>query len=252
VSRGEQVRKHAPWDRSKGRPEPIRALNLVHEVENQDPLVRLSEFAPSVRVPRPTTIAFCRHLVALMAEQAAQSLPKGVVLVVTDAYRPLSRQQRIYDWFTQCVKDAFPHLNHAQTRRKVNRWVAPCDQKAPPGHCTGAALDVILEDEYGEPLDVASPYDRFLAGPTYTIGLSEVAQFNRDLLVNAMLNAGFSNCRDEWWHYSYGDAGWAVRLNKFECFYGLAELPVHEYEQAHKLWLRAFEDRVNPFFEALT
>ncbi len=66
-------------------------------------------------------------------------------------------------------------------------------------------------------------------------------------MVEAMLGAGFSNCRDEWWHYSYGDAGWAVRLQEESCFYGLAELAPDLYAEQERIWLEGLHDRKNPF-----
>jgi D-alanyl-D-alanine dipeptidase len=235
------------WDRNKGRPEPIRALNRVREVECGEPLVDLRSAAPSVTIARPQTIPWCRATVAEMAERAARSLPPGVRLAVTDAWRPIDRQRRIYEWLTQCALEVWPDLTHSALRRKINRWVAPVDQKAPPGHCTGAALDVILIDDQNEPIDVFSPYDRFKAAPTYTLGLDPEARRNRDLLVEAMLAAGFSNCRDEWWHYSFGDAGWAVRLGFDECRYGLILLPRSEYEEQERIWIEEMKSRPNPF-----
>jgi D-alanyl-D-alanine dipeptidase len=40
-----------------------------------------------------------------------------------------------------------------------------------------------------------------------------------------MLGAGFSNCHEEYWHYSFGDAAWALRTGSPYCFYGLIEAP---------------------------
>lgn len=237
------------WDRTKGRPEPIRALNLVLEQENGEPLVDLRDHAPTVRFIREATIPFCRKSVAEMAEQAARSLPAGVYLAVTDAWRPFERQQRIYEWMKGCILEAFPGISYSAMRRKACRWVAPVDQKAPPGHCTGAALDVALIDESGEPLDVTSPFERFAASPTYVFGLSEAAQQNRSLMVGAMLGAGFSNCRDEYWHYSYGDAGWAVRMDLSECMYGLIELDESHWRTKQDLWWEQLRTRPNPFLE---
>lgn len=207
----------------------------------------LREAAPSVRILRPQTIPFVRATVAVMAEAAAKSLPAGIFLGVSDAWRPFQRQVNIYEWMTAQAREAFPDRDAMTLRRTVNRWVAPPHRKAPPGHCTGAAIDVMLVDADGELLDVTSPYDRFTAAPTYTIGLSEEAQANRTALVEAMLGVGFSNCRDEWWHYSYGDSGWAVRLGKPLAIYGLAELPAELYEEQEKLWQEALKERTNPF-----
>jgi len=235
------------WDRSKGRPEPIKALNRILERENGEPLVDMRLAAPSLIAMRPVVIPWCRESVARMAEQAARLLPEGVRLGYVEAWRPWIRQKRIFDWMWACLEEARPGLPYALKRRIVCRWVAPVDQKAPPGHCTGAALDVYLLDVDGKELDVTSPFDRFRSTPTYTFGLSETALRNRMLLVETMIAAGFSNCRDEYWHYSYGDAGWAVRSGFDECFYGLVELPESEWTESQIQWDAALKDRVNPF-----
>lgn len=240
-------RRLAPWDRTKGRPEPIRALNKIAERENGEPLVSLREVAPSLVIHRPAVIPYLRRTVAEMVERACQSLPEGYWLGAVDAWRPFVRQQRIYNFLWECGKEAFPDRDDVALRRTVCRWVAPVDQKAPPGHCTGAAIDAFLIGPDGEQVDVWAPYDRWQAASTYTIGLTEEAGKARSMLVEAMLGAGFSNCRDEWWHYSYGDAGWAVRTGATECQYGLVELPTELYAEQEVLWLEAFKERTNPF-----
>lgn len=235
------------WDRTQGRPEPIRALNKIPEFENGDPLVDMRSAAPSLKYFRPQTIMYCRAKVAQMAERAAQSLPSGYFLGLVEAWRPIERQQRIFDYWFGAAKRANPDFSYAQLRRVACRWAAPTDQKAPPGHCTGAALDVWLVNEKGEPYDVISPFVKVQAARTYTLGLSDEALKNRMILVEAMLAQGFSNCRDEWWHYSFGDAGWAVRLAKPECCYGLIHLEKELYEESERLWIEAMKTRPDPF-----
>jgi len=193
------------WDRKKGRPEPIRLLNLVLEQETGEQMVHISDVSPSLKMIRPHVIPYVRKTVAEMVERAAMQLPDGYYLGLAEGWRPIERQQRIYDFLWECALEAFPDRSHAALRRTVCRWVAPTDQKAPPGHCTGAAVDVWLVDAEGESYDVTSPYDRFKASPTYTLGLSELAKKNRSILVEAMLSVGFSNCRDEWWRFVWTD-----------------------------------------------
>jgi D-alanyl-D-alanine dipeptidase len=237
----------ARWDRSKGRPEPIAALNRIEERENGEPLVPIREYAPSIRLHRPQVIPYVRKTVAEMCEAAAQRLPVGYYLGLVEGWRPLERQQRIYDFMWRSATEAFPHRDHRALRRTVCRWVAPTDQKAPPGHCTGAAVDVWLVDSDGEQINVTAPFDRHGSAPTYTFGLTEEAFENRMTLVEAMLGAGFSNCRDEWWHYSFGDAGWAVRTGQASCLYGIAHLPRELYEELERLHEEGIKERPNPF-----
>jgi len=235
------------WDRSKGSPEPIRLLNRIQEIENDEPLVDVREFCPTMKIVRPAVIPYVREAVARMCEAAAQKLPSGYQLGLVEGWRPIERQQRIYDFMWKSAVEAFPHRDVAALRRTVCRWVAPTDQKAPPGHCTGGAVDVWLIDETGEPIDVSSPFDRYQAAPTYSHGLTELAETNRLLLVETMISVGFSNCRDEWWHYSFGDAGWAVRVGESRCRYGIVRMNPALYEEEERLWIEAAKTRQSPF-----
>jgi zinc D-Ala-D-Ala dipeptidase len=237
------------WDRTKGRPEPVRALDKVHEFENGEPLVDLRVVAPSIKIVRSQTIPFCRETVASKAEAAGRLLPDGYQLGVTDAWRPLKRQIMIYEFMTRCAKEAYPDRDGPALQRTVNRWVAPPGRKAPPGHCTGAAIDVVLIGPDSEIVDVSAPYGRIQGGPTFIYGLEPHAQRHRFMLYEALIEAGFSNCRDEWWHYSYGDAGWAVRLGLTDCFYGLIEMPDDQYYEEQAIWEENIRQRENPFLE---
>lgn len=209
----------------------------------------LAEVAPSVVIFRDTVIPYLRKTVAEMLEQAAQRLPDGFKFGVVDAWRPMARQQRIYDWFEAQAREVFPDRHEHQLRRTVNRFVAPLGRKAPPGHTTGAAVDVWLLDREKKGVDVCSPFDRFQSAPTFTYGLNPDSLKARMALYEAMTSAGFSNCRDEWWHYSYGDAGWAVRMDLKECFYDLAELPDVSYEAQEAVHARYMASRKNPYRE---
>ena len=237
------------WDRTKGRPEPIRLLNLIDENENGEPLADLREECPNIQILRETVIPYLRKTVCQMLHEASRALPAGYYLGVIDAWRPFERQQRIYDFIWNCAKVAFPERDDTALRRTVCRWVAPTNQKAPPGHCTGAAVDVFLVDANGEEYDVHSPYGRFGAAPTYSLGLTEEADKNRKMLIEAMLGAGFSNCRDEWWHYSWGDAGWAVRMQETQCYYGLFKMDPATYAESEELHRASFKGRPNPFLD---
>jgi len=235
------------WDRTKGTPEPIRLLNRVKERENGEPLVSILEVAPKVKILRPQVIPYVRETIAKMCQEAAERLPENMYLGLVEGWRPLERQQRIYDHFWQCALEAFPDRSFSSLRRTVCRYIAPTDQKAPPGHCTGAAVDVHLVNDQNEPYDVSSPLTGFGAAATYALGLSETALKNRSILVETMLSVGFSNCRDEWWHYSWGDAGWAVRTNQDSCPYGLISLERSLYFHLEKEHEETTKARQNPF-----
>jgi D-alanyl-D-alanine dipeptidase len=64
------------------------------------------------------------------------------------------------------------------------------------------------------------------AAPTYARGLSAESADNRRVLGEAMAAAGFTNYLGEWWHWSYGEPGWALRTGREAAIYGpLEDIP---------------------------
>lgn len=202
----------------------MAALNRVPLHESGEPLVDLRRRCPGVRVGR-RCIPFLRETVADMVNQANAALPGGLRLWVRTALRTLEMQRDAYDNFLSHLRELHPQWSYAVLRRATNRYFAPADAKAPPGHCTGGAVDVWLLLPSGKPLDLTSPFGPWERPATFADGLTPRAHANRMLLYETMLSVGFSNCEDEYWHYSYGDAAWAVRTSASVCIYGLIEPP---------------------------
>jgi D-alanyl-D-alanine dipeptidase len=214
--------KRVPAARLPGSPrEPgITRLCRVPTVECGEPLVDLCKACPRLVVKAVPT--FIRVSVAQMLNRAQALLPPDRRIRVSAALRTLEQQSRGYWAHYRSLAEKHPEWPHSILRREANKFWHPPDMKAVPGHCTGGAVDVTLLDETGEPLDMTSADPEGAnTQATYTRHLTPVAQANRDLLIRVMLEAGFSNCYDEWWHWSYGDAGWACRLGYPHAIYGL-------------------------------
>lgn len=206
--------------------EPIAALNRIKLRESGEPLVDISSLLP---ILREHAVPFARRGVAERLEIALRNLPSGLGLGLREAWRSIERQKFVFDGYFEKLRELHPALPYSTLRRLTMRFYAPCDQKAPPGHSTGGAIDVWLLDASGEPIDLHGQGDRFASAPTFKPGLPKYIAEGRAILFSAMTSAGFTNCRDEWWHYSYGDAAWAVRVGSSECFYGYAPLEEKHY-----------------------
>jgi D-alanyl-D-alanine dipeptidase len=204
--------------------EPMRALNHVPLRESGEPLVDLRRHCPGIRISR-RCMPFLRETVAGMLRRANAALPEGLRLWVRTALRTLDMQRDAYGSYFSRLQELHPDWGYATLRRATNRYFAPPDERAPPGHCTGGAVDVWVLLPSGKPLDLTSPFGPWEAPGTFVEGLSPRAHANRMLLHETMLSAGFSNCEEEYWHYSYGDAAWAVRTGAPACIYGLVEPP---------------------------
>lgn len=209
-------------------------LDAVEIRDNGEPLVDFLELCPRlVLAPKHPVFEFPRvHLlresVAKKLCEAAHNLPEGLTFHVIEGYRPLSVQRAMFAHATEEARKRFPDADEAKILREAGRYSAPPDAITPPPHTTGAAFDITIVDEKGEELDFISPYDLLdVRGAAMNArGLSETAQQNRELLKRVLEPTGLTNYADEWWHWSYGDNGWALRVDAPFAIYDKLELPV--------------------------
>ena len=127
------------------------------------------------------------------ASRYLKTLHPGLRLLVYDAVRPLSVQQKMWER----VKDT-----------KYHRYVAHPERLSL--HNFGAAVDLTLADSLGQPLDMGVPFDHF--GRAASIrdeqGLMQEGILtlqhvqNRQLLRQVMLHVGFRSVSGEWWHFN--------------------------------------------------
>ena len=168
---------------------------------------------------------FARKTIAEMIVKAQRLLPKGIRIQVFSAYRSMEEQKKLYKKVFRRIKRRFPHWDEKRIIREINKFVFPPDSKVPPYHSTGAALDVMLCNSTGKALRMWSKkIDRWSQAPLSCKDLPENIIHKRLLLCEAMKKAGFSNYYYEWWHWSYGDSGWALRTGKKKAIYGEAKL----------------------------
>jgi D-alanyl-D-alanine dipeptidase len=120
----------------------------------------------------------------------------GCTPLVLDALRPQRVQQQLWD--ALAGTDLQMYLANPQ-RGSI--------------HSFGMALDITILDEQGRELDMGTGFDdmtelshpaletRFLASGELTA--AQIA--NRQLLRDAMCQAGFVGINTEWWHFDCGD-----------------------------------------------
>ncbi|MFN7132812.1 MAG: M15 family metallopeptidase [Myxococcales bacterium] len=158
---------------------PELALELRYATEDNFLKKRLYE--------RP--VCLLRPEVAQRLARAQRTLMKqGFRLKAWDCYRPLSVQREMWN--------AVP----------VRGLVAPPDRGG-SNHNRGAAIDCTLVTLAGEPVEMPTDFDSFTREAHATSPLpSKAARRHRDLLRAAMLEAGFTPVRLEWWHYDAPDA----------------------------------------------
>jgi D-alanyl-D-alanine dipeptidase len=152
-------------------------------------------------------------------------LPEGYRLAIIEGWRPPHIQLRMYLSVWRQFQQLHPDWSDVQLKRVVNRFSAPLDRRVPPPHTTGGAVDLMLADASGQLLDHTSPYDPFdpHGFPFAAPGLSETARRTRQMLAEVLNATGLTNYPSEYWHWSFGDQGWAYRGRHACALYGPIE-----------------------------
>ncbi len=125
---------------------------------------------------------------AALARAQAALAREGYGLLAWDCYRPLSAQRALWR--------VCPHPGLVANPRTGSN------------HNRGAAIDLTLVDRAGRPVEMPTPFDSFDAKARQgaTEGVPAAAQRHREILRRAMVAAGFTTIRKEWWHYDFRGA----------------------------------------------
>jgi D-alanyl-D-alanine dipeptidase len=147
----------------------------------------------------PCARCFLRPEVAEALSRANErARDKGLKLVIYDCYRPYSYQRKMYEV-----------VNNP-------RYVAPPGKGS--NHNRGAAIDITLANDKGEPLDMGNKFDDFSNLSKYdNDSILPAAQKNRRLLRKIMVKAGFTPYNNEWWHFDYRKKRFDTADFKWEC-----------------------------------
>ncbi len=165
----------------------------------------------------------------IQAQDRLQQLHPNWQIKIFDAYRPVEVQQYMVDYtFRQTVaqrKLDLAKLSAVETAKiwqdVYQIWAIPSfDLETPPPHSTGAAIDLTLADEHGNPVDMGSPIDEMSdrSLPGYFANsedpIEQQYHHHRQLLDRIMSDVGFIRHPGEWWHFSIGDQLWAWLNNQ--------------------------------------
>lgn len=235
----------------------MKTYQAVPIEECNDPLVAIPAEPFSFTQPHPYVVLQApyggaspwmlrqRVLDALLQADAELNARKpGWRLKLFDAYRPVPVQAFMV-WREFCLqaelagrslagyrdpaelKACEPALYGVLATRVFEFWGVPSDdRRTPPPHSTGAAVDLTLQDAFGQEIDMGSPIDETTerSYPDHyahaTAPLMLAFHRNRAMLNEVMAAAGFSRHGNEWWHFSLGDQMWAWARGSSAAIYG--------------------------------
>jgi len=140
---------------------------------------------------------------------------------IFDAYRPVAVQEFMVKYTkhqlakAQGIDLSNPVQEQELMKQVYKFWAVPSlDPATPPPHSTGAAIDVTLIDQENNEIDMGGDIDeisdRSLPDHYKNPITPESIKFNqyRQLLKDCMIEAGFRQHPNEWWHFSFGDQMW--------------------------------------------
>jgi len=164
--------------------------------------------------------------------KAKRHLPNGWDFLIWDGYRPLNLQQKLYDDLTVLRRNEHPEWDSSKLAEEVEKFVkyASHDPSHPSPHNTGGAVDLTIINSEGKELDMGTSFDEFTE-KSYTWGEDDEARGitpsqseNRKILREILATEGFGPYQWEWWHFNFGNIGWAEHYDKDVAFYGSLEL----------------------------
>lgn len=128
------------------------------------------------------------------AQFLLQSIHPGFSLLIYDAARPLSIQQKMFNYVKGTPQE---------------KYIANPGINGGGYHNYGIAVDLTIIDKNSQPLDMGSEFDCFNeisnVGNEYLLVqknlISLEAVHNRTLLKTTMERVGFEQNPDEWWHF---------------------------------------------------
>ncbi|MCL2331760.1 MAG: hypothetical protein FWC61_04450 [Proteobacteria bacterium] len=155
----------------------------------------------------------------LLADRALKSIKPDCQLVVFYGWRAPSVQKKAYE--ARCAHLRDKYVTEEELRKIVHSFVF-----APKltGHSAGAAVDVLIYDsaaaaylDFGTEIEDTTDKNIVYAAP----GVGTEARKNRKILRDVMKKAGFAPFDGLWWHFSYGDQGWAIYNGRKSYLYSL-------------------------------
>ena len=156
-------------------------------------------------------------------------------LLIYDCWRPIEVQKFMFyrAFSSECRRldidasikdlDRYPLI-----KKKVEKfWAYPSfDDRCPPPHSRGGALDLTLADKCGNMIDMGSDIDQMdeKSNPDFYKNDNNqeaiILNDRRNLLKEIMVEFEFVQHPNEWWHFSYGDQLWAWKNKKPNALYG--------------------------------
>ena len=147
------------------------------------------------------------------------------LLIIRSVWRSFEHQRRLWENKFAVMQKKFPNRSVDEIKVIVSHFIAPPSKSM---HATGGAVDALIYDvkndcvmDFGNNKGLKLELDE-TCYPHHP-DISPVAQQNRKLLMDLFEEEDFVVDILEYWHFDYGNAGWAAEKGKEYARYGIIE-----------------------------
>lgn len=197
--------------------------------DNGSPLVSLKDCKLPL-IYEPSIMRGYRYLVrGELVEKIARISEclrkKDKTLVIRSAWRSFKHQRILWEQNFALFQKKYPLKKIKEINEIVSYYIAPEHKST---HSTGGALDALIYDQKNDRiLDFGTNKGNKieLSKKCYPLHpeISDRAKANRKLLIDQFESEDFVCDMKEYWHFDYGNIGWAIEKGKDSAFFGIIE-----------------------------
>lgn len=146
-------------------------------------------------------------------------------LIIRSVWRSFDHQRLLWNQCVAMQQKKHPEMNMDEIHTIVSYFIAPEREST---HSTGGAVDALIYDLKADCIMDFGTNDGFKIDLNkkcypYHPEISTQAKKNRALLIGLFEDEDFIVDMKEYWHFDYGNAGWALEKGKDHACYGIIE-----------------------------
>ncbi|MBI9072902.1 MAG: D-alanyl-D-alanine carboxypeptidase family protein [Melioribacteraceae bacterium] len=144
-------------------------------------------------------------------------------LIIRSVWRSFEHQKHLWDGKVASMQKEYPNKQPEEITEVVSYFIAPPTKSM---HATGGAVDALIYDlkkncimDFGtnDGLNIELSDKCYPFHPHIPLHAKE----NRKLLMDLFEEEGFTVDLKEYWHFDYGNIGWAVEKGMDHAIYGI-------------------------------
>ncbi|GGX14435.1 M15 family metallopeptidase [Aquimarina muelleri] len=195
--------------------------------DNGSPLVSLKDTGFHL-IYEPSIIKGYRYMVRQELVEKIERISnhleqKDKTLVIRSSWRSFEHQRLLWELTVFGMQKKFPNKKVKEINEIVSYYIAP-EKKST--HSTGGAIDALIYDKKKDQIlnfGTNKGYKIDLSKKCYPYhpAISLEAKENRKLLIDLFENEDFVCDMKEYWHFDYGNVGWAIEKGKDYAIYDI-------------------------------